>query len=528
MRSNLPVTNTEYLLKDDLSIVSKTDTKGRITYVNPYFIEVSGFSEEELIGKAHNIVRHPDMPPEAFADMWDTLQKGLPWTGLVKNRCKNGDFYWVKANASPVRDGDQVTGYLSVRTKPSREEVEAAESVYAAIRNGTAKGIAIWRGNVVRTGLRGRIEALRHIKMSWRMWAGLSVMNTGLAALGITSYLAHENSAAAPWIVAGTVLCMAVGVIMWRAYMTTVAYPLRDAIEVARAIAGGDLSRSFVSTREDGVGQLIRALQQMNVNLQSIIGDVRANVSSIRVGTHEIATGNMDLSGRTESQAASLEETASSMEELASTVKQNADNAIRADELASAASTVASKGGAAVEQVGATMNEINASAKKIVDIIGLIDSIAFQTNILALNAAVEAARAGEQGRGFAVVAGEVRTLAQRSAAAAKEIKGLIGQSTERVEAGARLVQEAGAIIDDIVTSVHRVTEIVGEISSASAEQTTGIEQVNMAVGQIEEVTQQNAALVEEASAAAHAMADQADALRRAVAVFEVGGHTVAA
>jgi methyl-accepting chemotaxis protein len=255
---------------------------------------------------------------------------------------------------------------------------------------------------------------------------------------------------------------------------------------------------------------------------------VLTNAEGVAAASSQIAAGNLNLSSRTEEQAASLEETAANIGELTSTVRRNSESAVQASSLAGHASDTAVRGGKVMNEVVQTMQGISESSAKVGEIIGVIDSIAFQTNILALNAAVEAARAGEQGRGFAVVAGEVRTLAQRSASAAKEIKGLISQSTERVEAGARLVHEAGTIIDDIVTSVHRVTQIVGEISAASAEQSTGIDQVNVAVGQIEEVTQQNAALVEEASAAAHAMAEQADSLRRAVAVFKLRDSAVGA
>jgi methyl-accepting chemotaxis protein len=301
--------------------------------------------------------------------------------------------------------------------------------------------------------------------------------------------------------------------------------PLRHAVKVARKVAGGDLSGNIRVESGDEVGQLLQALKDMNASLIHIVGDVRGGTQDIAGASGEIAAGNLDLSQRTQAQASSLEQTAAAMEELTGTVKQNADNARQANQLAQSAAAVAGKGGTVVAQVIDTMSSINASSKKIVDIIGVIDAIAFQTNILALNAAVEAARAGEQGRGFAVVASEVRTLAQRSAGAAREIKQLIGDSVERVDAGARLVDTAGATMRDIVASVHRVTDIMGEISLASGEQLSGIEQVNAAIVQMEHVTQQNAALVEQASTAAASMQQRARQLSGTVGIFTLGNET---
>ncbi len=304
--------------------------------------------------------------------------------------------------------------------------------------------------------------------------------------------------------------------------------PIHIAVKLAQAVAAGDLTSRVEVKTTDETGQLLLALENMNDNLIKIVGEVRVGTDTIATASSQIAAGNFDLSSRTEEQASSLEETAASMEEMTSTVKQNADNARQANHLAASASEVAFKGGAVVAQVVQTMSSINESSKKIVDIIGVIDGIAFQTNILALNAAVEAARAGEQGRGFAVVASEVRNLAQRSAAAAKEIKGLIGDSVAKVDTGARLVEQAGVTMDEIVDSVKRVTDIMGEITSASQEQTSGIEQINQAISQMDQVTQQNAALVEEAAAAAESLQEQAGSLSQAVSVFRLAGDNAAA
>src|SRR5471032_809589 len=298
--------------------------------------------------------------------------------------------------------------------------------------------------------------------------------------------------------------------------------PLGHAGRIARTDADCDLRSVIVVLSSDETGQLLQALKDMNDSLAGVVGRVRSGTDLIATASNEIDSGNMDLSSRTEQQASSLEETASSMEELTATVRQNADNARQANQLAGAASSVAQRGGAVVAQVVDTMDAINASARKIVDIIAVIDGIAFQTNILALNAAVEAARAGEQGRGFAVVASEVRNLAQRSAAAAKEIKVLIGDSVDQVDAGSKLVAQAGSTMTEVVASVQRVTDIMGDISSASAEQSDGIEQVNHAVAEMDQVTQQNAALVEEAAAAAASLQDQAAALADVVRIFKLG------
>jgi methyl-accepting chemotaxis protein len=301
----------------------------------------------------------------------------------------------------------------------------------------------------------------------------------------------------------------------------SITKPLRSAIDVATRAADGDLTGDIGKPSKDEIGDLMRALGGMNDGLKKIVNDVKAGTDFINTASAEIAHGNLDLSSRTEQQAASLEETASSMEELTSTVKQNAENAQQANQLAVSASDVAAKGGAVVKEMITTMGAINNSSRKIVDIIGVIDGIAFQTNILALNAAVEAARAGEQGRGFAVVATEVRSLAQRSAAAAKEIKSLIGDSVSNVDAGSKLVSEAGKTMDDVVSSIRHVTDIMNEIMAASQEQSSGIEQVNTAISQMDQVTQQNAALVEEAAAASQSLREQADKLAQIVNVFKL-------
>ncbi|MDP2833646.1 MAG: methyl-accepting chemotaxis protein [Pseudomonadota bacterium] len=907
MRQNLPVSGNEYMLKDGIQIVSATDTKGIITFCNPDFIEASGFSESELMGAPHNLLRHPDMPAVAFKDLWDTLAAGHPWSGLVKNRRKNGDHYWVRAYASPIKQNGQITGYLSIRAKPERDAVAAAEALYKDIREGRAKGLYLKEGRLLHTGLRGILENVQNMSLRARLAGAFAMMALFLAIIGglgivgmnksngiieevysralepakladqvrylladsrgqvllgmqhnpaypiaklhdhaiqvhldaisdnsneinaawaklskvefdpqvaasaavktalekfqgartrfgqegilpaksalqatmyddigdmlidninplyktvnedtnallaaLDSYAQEQRKAAesrsstlrgfmllvfllaiAGAGVVGWLLVRAIvlplqrtagyfdrisegrydnaiqvdrhdeigkvlealanmqiklgfdvaesrrvaneslrvkialdnvssGVMMadterrivyankavlslfknaeadirqqlphfdadkllgsnidafhknpghqahllanlngtYRSAlnigvrsMTVVANPVindqgerlgavvewsdrtsevaveQEVASLVDAAAAGDFSRRLVASGKEGfflqlaeginrlvetsergmndVARVLKALasgdlsERIDADYQGLIGQlkddangtterlseivsqIREATDSINTAAREIASGNADLSGRTESQASSLEETAASMDQITSTVRQNADNARQANQLAKGASDIARKGGSVVGEVVQTMGSIADSSKKIADIISVIDGIAFQTNILALNAAVEAARAGEQGRGFAVVAGEVRSLAQRSASAAKEIKTLIGDSVDKVNIGYKQVEQAGNTMKEIVDAVKRVTDIMGEISAASTEQTQGIEQVNSAIAQMDEVTQQNAALVEQAAAAAESLQDQATSLTQAVAVFRV-------
>lgn len=900
MRNNQPVTQNEVLLTADSLIVSKTDLKGQITSVNKDFLDISGFTEDELIGQPHNLVRHPDMPAEAFEDMWRDLKDGRPWTGLVKNRCKNGDYYWVLATATPMRENDQVVGYMSVRRMPTRQQVEAAESAYRLFREKRAAGLRIRHGAVVNGGegllahwsLRqkmfagyatillallvvailgiwglgkthgtsvslnedgikptqalaviGRLMAenrsqvlltLQHdpngryanlhdhplefhtkqidaniaeISRQWDIYTkqintpalqtladsfaearmryvkeGLlpakealldgrfddanmillrQINPTYMAAAGRADELFKQQSSEAQRLVeqgqalyrnqliwVGAILLLALGLGLWIALALTrsITRPIEDIVATFQSLANGDYSRNVDVSRNDEMGKILQGLQSMQIQqgfnvaesqriandnlrinialdcvnsnlriaddagtvlyanrglretlrriepalrlqqpnfsvdrfvgsnigdfypdpqaalrtlrelqttrctemeiggriynvitnpiinsrgqrlgtvgewldrtaeitaqrlvsdlidkashgnlearlnpdelegfykelgkginsllettslaineiadllsriavgdlvrtvetdyqgtfgrlkddanqtvirLRELVGGIQSSAEMINVAAKEIASGNQDLSSRTEEQASSLEETASSMEELTSTVKQNADNARQANELAIGAQRVAEQGGDVVNKVVDTMGSINQASAKIADIIGVIDGIAFQTNILALNAAVEAARAGEQGRGFAVVATEVRNLAQRSAAAAKEIKGLISDSVSRVETGSKLVNQAGSTMNEILSSIKRVTKIVTDIAEASREQSSGIEQVSRAVSQMDEVTQQNAALVEQAAAAAESLEEQAESMAKAVSVFRLSAE----
>jgi aerotaxis receptor len=514
MRNNQPVTQHEYQFPEGVTLMSTTDTQSHIQYANEAFVEVSGFAREEIVGQPHNAVRHPDMPVEAYADMWATLKAGQSWTALVKNRRKNGDHYWVRANATPMVRGGVVTGYMSVRTKPRADEVAAAEALYKRFREGTAKGLAFYKGIVVRTGLLGWTS----------MFQTLSIRGRLRLACGLAALIGLGAATAAG--VAGPVLGMVAAGILGGALLNYVmlarqlAAPLELILKEAETVASGQTAHTTSLDRVDELGMLMRAVNQAGLNLRCLVDDVAARSEVVASASVQIASGNNDLSSRTESQASALEETAASMEQFSSTVKQNADNSRQANQLAQTASTVAVKGGEVVAEVVDTMKGINDSSKKIADIISVIDGIAFQTNILALNAAVEAARAGEQGRGFAVVAGEVRSLAGRSAEAAKEIKSLITASVERVAQGSALVDQAGTTMNEVVTAIRRVTDLVGEITVASNEQSQGVMQVGEAITLLDQSTQQNAALVEESAAAADSMKQQANQLVSAVNVYK--------
>ena len=894
MRMNTPVTNVEFELRDGSSIVSKTDLKGVITYVNPDFVEASGFSEKELLGQPHNILRHPDMPEEAFADMWNTLKAGKPWTGIVKNRRKNGDYYWVVANATPVYENGSTVGYMSARSKPTREQIEAHAAAYRLFKEKRQGGLYIKEGKAVKDSPLQKLNVFAHMSVSARLisliafvslllllvggtgFTGMrsisDTMNVGIvdnlepqirlqevysmmqrnrilimdgsikptpeniknrseefarnevtiaksleelgkiaagnektkqlmekfttagtalmkenfdlamaalveghpkeemflileqislanepvkAALkDLTEYFNAEKDAfkktsestyhesltiLVTAMFGGIALALIIGLalsrnlsralgfasnqlrdiaqgryfnkidverddeigklmyamksmqirmgfevsdahrlaneamrvkvaldnvgtgvmiadknrniiymnksvtsllskaesevrkvlpnfsvdnlmganidqfhknpahqqqllanfngthateirvashtfalsacpviddqgerlgsaIEWRDrtaevaveqevadivnaaangdftgrinlqgkegffkqlgmgmnnLMETSASGLDEVARVLAALAKGDLTETIANEYHGTFGQLKDDSNSTVEQLTEVIQRIKEAAETINTASKEIASGNTDLSQRTEEQASSLEETAASMEELTSTVKQNAENAKQANQLAAGASDIAIRGGEVVSKVVTTMSSISESSKKIVDIISVIDGIAFQTNILALNAAVEAARAGEQGRGFAVVASEVRNLAQRSAAAAKEIKTLINDSVDKVSVGTDLADKAGKTMDEVVNSVKRVTDIMAEISAASIEQSSGIEQVNQAITQMDDVTQQNAALVEEAAAAAESLEEQAQQLTALISTFKL-------
>ena len=513
MRLNEPTTDREIELPDGATLVSRTDTGGRITFANRTFTEVSGYSAEELIGAPHNLVRHPDMPVEAFRDMWATIQSGLPWVALVKNRRKNGDHYWVRANVTPMRDGERITGYLSVRTRADRADIVEAERLYATMRDEQAAGRqrhALARGKVVRGGLRG--------------WAA-RLLRLGTAGHLLTLQLltATCTVAAARLPFAGALPAAA-----WALWGMT-ARPLREIVDDANRLASGDLSHAVATGSGGAAGEIQHALTQLCVNLRTVVCDARTGITGVRATTHEVAAGNRELSARTESQASSLEQTAASMEQVCGIARQGADSTAEGARKAQEAAQVARLSQDAVAAAAETMAGIEQSSDSIRDIIQVVEGVAFQTNILSLNAAVEAARAGEAGRGFAVVATEVRALAQRTATAVREIKQIIDESSERAVLGRQRSQDASARVADALASVHGVSAMLADISDASKQQQAGFSQINEAVAHMDGITQQNAGMVEELAAAAMALEGQVEAVDNSMRIFRLmsGDRTVA-
>jgi aerotaxis receptor len=519
MRVNLPVSQYEYLFPKGETLVSTTDLKGRILYCNPTFIEVSGYEKEELLGQPHNMIRHPEMPEEAFRDMWATIEKGIPWSAPVKNRRKDGTFYWVMANVTPLMDGNTPLGYMSVRTEATREQIQNAEQLYKTMRDEKAAGKAVHvlrAGRLVKMDLSGRLASLARLGPAAKMVVVQSLVVLAAFGAAMVGGASLSMGAVLAWL---AVLALAVGSAVYL-HTITIA-PLRQMLVWANRMAAGDLTQKITVTRDDTVGFLQQALAQLNVNLMSIVRDARQESGRMQVSTREIAEGNQDLSARTESQASNLEQTAASMEEITGTVRQTAESARQATSLASQASTVAERSSAAVDSVADTMKQIQSSSGRISEITQLIDSIAFQTNILALNAAVEAARAGEQGRGFAVVAAEVRSLSHRTLSAAKEIRQLIDASAATVSEGHQKTDQAQKTMSEALELVRRVGTLIGEINNASIEQLSGISQVNSAVAQLDTITQQNAALVEQNAASAMHLNELAQTVTETVQVFRV-------
>ncbi|MGO0733947.1 methyl-accepting chemotaxis protein [Enterobacter hormaechei] len=479
------VTQNEYPLDDDTTLMSTTDLHSYMTHTNDTFVQVSGFTLQELLGQPHNIVRHPDMPKAAFADMWYTLQKGEPWSGIVKNRRKNGDHYWVRANAVPMVRNGQMTGYMSIRTRATEDEVAAVEPLYKALNEGRCKK-RIHKGLVVRKGWLGKLPAM---PLRWRVRSVMAILFAVMAATLVAS--------AAGWasLVAAAVV-MLLGTLVFE---QQIVRPVENVARQALRVATGERNSVQHLNRSDELGLTLRAVGQLGLMCRWLINDVSSQVVSVRDGSDRLAQGNEDLNDRTRQTVANVQQTVATMNQMAASVQSNSETAAEVDKLSMAASSAATQGGTVMQTVVKTMDDIADSTQRIGSITSLINDIAFQTNILALNAAVEAARAGEQGKGFAVVAGEVRHLASRSANAANDIRKLIDASASKVQSGAEQVHAAGRTMDDIVEQVKNVTQLIAQISHATSEQATGLTELTRAVAELDSITQKNADLVEESA-----------------------------
>ena len=501
-------------------LMSTTDAKGIITHCNAAFSRVSGYTIHELMGQPHNMVRHPDMPPEAFKDMWSTIGKGRTWVGIVKNRRKDGNFYWVRAHVTPLMENGKPKGYMSVRVKPTHEEIRDAEALYERIEQERQSGrhtFYLHAGRVRPTGWRDRVGRLQRATFTERM---LAMMVPLWAVALVPQWMGWTNDLMV--LLGQLALMFAVsGTMLWR-FHQRITLALADANRMATSIAGCSVMDDEKRIQErHPVALLLERLQQIEVNLRAIVGDARTEINEFSHIADTIAHSAQTLAQRTESQANSLERTAATMEQLSNTVRESADTAQQVLHESGQSAILARRGDQAVLTVGEAVHSIEQSSHKMGQIIGSIEGIAFQTNLLALNAAVEAARAGEQGRGFAVVASEVRALAQRSATAAREIKSLIAESSAHTQHGVEQMESARKTIQEVVESVAHVNELMAHMGTASQEQSHGIAEVNKAVAELDRVTQENAAQVQESATTAAAMSTNAGVLGRTLAVFQL-------
>lgn len=503
----------EYRFPEDTTLMSVTDTQSYVTYANTAFLDVSGYARDEMMGQPHNIVRHPDMPREAFADLWATLHSGESWTALVKNRRANGtEHYWVRANVTPIRSGDSVVGYLSVRTCPDPEETAAADALYREFREGRAqRKLAFHKGLVVRKGWFGLGRLRQTLPVRWSIRLAMAGVAAAVAAPAVAA-----GGPAWALAVPGVLATLVAGA--W--LETRIARPLARLREQAVAVAAGHVDVNLRMDRVDEIGMVARSLNQAGLNLRALIGDVAAQIHGMQQNNEQIVQGNHDLKRRTENTYQHLAETSAVAEQMAAASRHGADIAASVHELARGAREAVSHGGEAIARVVDTMTELAKANERIAEMNRLIDSIASQTNLLALNAAVEAARAGPAGRGFAVVANEVRNLAQRSGDAAMEIRRLVDESVQKGDIGTRQVQDAGARMQEIVARVGQFDALVSEMSSAAAQQSAGVGQLSQAVEEIDRMTHENSRAVQQFATAVRGTIRRTDRLAEALHAFD--------
>lgn len=520
MRENLPITDEEYVLSERDVIITRTDVSGRIVYANEAFLRISGYPRGEVIGEHQNLVRHPDMPVEAFRDLWATIGADRPWTGVVKNRRKSGGFYWVLANVTPVVEHGQKVGYMSVRTKPSKEQIAKATRLYAR------KQLRLSGGDVTRPGLVGSVDRLLRLPVDLRLWVVIAVL--------IAVFLLQAVSVQRPllpgipqlwqaWLLGGLGMGIAgaCGVYLTQNILT----PLKVLNGSALNVLTGHIQELFPERGDAQTRLLARMLNQMNAKLVGVLIDAKISIDVIRDGTQEFAKGNADLANRTDEQASAIEQTTASLAEITETAEHNALRAERANATGQETAESAEVAAQEVQRTVEVMARVGERSRKIAEITSVIDAIAFQTNIIALNASVEAARAGQYGRGFAVVATEVRSLAQRAAGAAKEIKTLIESSLDTVTVAAQAATRAGETMNTVEQAVTRLTHTLRDIAVASQGQSAQITQINDAVEQVAELTQRNAALVEQSAAASTDLQQQTQSLEATVSIFHLGSES---
>ncbi|MGY4877891.1 methyl-accepting chemotaxis protein [Vreelandella aquamarina] len=515
MRTNLPVSHVEYAYAEDDLLISRTNLKGEITYANPAFVQVSGFSLDELLGENHNLVRHPDMPPAAFKDFWETIQQGKPWSGLVKNRRKDGDHYWVRANAMAIQENGRIVGYASLRTKPSAAEVQHAEKIYHAWKNGQGKNYTLYRGQIRR---RHPLAFLGRCK--WGSATLQTRLLTLIASLSIGWLTFNQwqlSQDLSQLVISGLLLTVVAGLGL------SVWNKVRRMVETSRAfvlqVAAGNLAADVPPHQNDDFDRLIDALVTMRKGLSAIVSDVNDGINKVNPSVADIRHSNEFIAQRSDDLASSVQETAASTEQLTVTVKQNAENAQQASHLATTNMKEVQNAGESMAQVVQRMNAITASAQQMDHSVALIDSIAFQTNILALNASIEAARAGVHGKGFAVVASEVRGLAKRSSDAAKEIHQLINTSNGEIAAGVKFVEATEQIIERVMQASQWVNNFMSEISAASQEQSSGISQIGSAINVMEQGVQHTAEQLQSTNTATQTLEKEAHQLLNAIRAF---------